>query len=110
MRTGRPLRIQRLSVILPSFNEEENIPGCVGEVRSALDDLGILQREIIVVDDGSSDGTARVARELGERDTDVKLVQHPRNLGYGEALLSGIRAATGDWIFITEYTFCEIRC
>lgn len=71
------------SVIVPAFNEE---PG----LRMVLDELARAcpGAEIIVVDDGSTDGTARVAREFA-----VTVVTHPINRGYGAALKSGIAAA-----------------
>lgn len=91
-----------LSVILPCYNEGENIVATVSEATDALQKMGIENQEILIVDDGSVDETALLARELGEADARVKLVQHTKNEGYGEALQSGIGAAIGDWIFITD--------
>lgn len=91
-----------LSVILPCYNESENIVASVSEATDALQVMGIENHEILIIDDGSADDTALLARELGEADVRVKLIQHPENMGYGEALRSGISAATGDWIFITD--------
>jgi len=78
----------RYSVIVPAFNEE---PG----LRTVLDELvrACHGAEIIVVDDGSTDGTARVAREFP-----VTVITHPINRGYGAALKSGIVAAKHDHI------------
>ena len=91
-----------LSVILPCYNESENIVAAVSEATDALQVMGIENQEILIVDDGSTDDTALLARELGKADARVKLIQHTENRGYGEALRSGIGAATGDWIFITD--------
>jgi glycosyltransferase involved in cell wall biosynthesis len=76
----------RAVLILPAFNEELGLRS----VLSAIDDLGI-DLEIVVVDDGSTDGTASVAQAAG-----VQVVRHPRNRGKGAALRSGIAAASGD--------------
>lgn len=83
----------RVSVVMPAYNEVEVIGSILDRVRAikAVD-------EIIVVDDGSSDGTqAAVAAH-----TDVHLVRHPYNIGNGAAVKSGIRAATGDIIILMD--------
>jgi glycosyltransferase involved in cell wall biosynthesis len=58
--------------------------------------------EVIVVDDGSSDETARIADEIACRDNRVRVVHHETNLGYGSALQSGFKAATKDLVFYTD--------
>jgi glycosyltransferase involved in cell wall biosynthesis len=58
--------------------------------------------EIIVVDDGSSDGTGRTADEIAGRDKRVKVVHHEHNLGYGAALRSGFASATKELVFYTD--------
>lgn len=77
-----------VSIIIPAFNEEAGLPAVL-EALTATADLA--DAEILVVDDGSSDGTAAVA---GGRPR-VRLVRHRVNRGYGAALASGIRASTG---------------
>jgi glycosyltransferase involved in cell wall biosynthesis len=81
-----------VSVIIPAFNEAESI----GPVLNALRATAAWQ-EIIVVDDGSSDGTAERARAGGAR-----VIVHPYNKGNGAAVKSGIRAASGDYILIMD--------
>jgi glycosyltransferase involved in cell wall biosynthesis len=90
-----------LSVVLPAFNEEANIETAVRRATEVADRLG-LAHEVIVVDDGSVDATARTVRRMRAADDRVVLVQHSRNLGYGEALKSGFRSATMDLIFLTD--------
>jgi len=58
--------------------------------------------EVIVIDDGSSDETARVAAELADGDPHVRLMLHPGNRGYGAALRTGIDAARLPWVLITD--------
>jgi glycosyltransferase involved in cell wall biosynthesis len=78
----------RISVIIPTFNEEQ----AIGSTVLAVLDLKLnCELEILVVDDGSSDGTARVAAAAG-----AKVLSHPYNIGNGAAVKTGIRNATGD--------------
>jgi len=92
---------QSISVFFPCYNEQENVRRTV---EKALDVLGQLNRdfEIIIVDDGSSDDTGRIADEVAGRDSRVKVVRHPDNLGYGAALQSGFAAATKELVFYTD--------
>ncbi len=90
-----------ISVVLPAYNEEENVPRTVGNVVEALDGL-VDDFEIIVVDDGSRDGTAEVTRNLAARHPQVRLVQHEVNRGYGAALATGFAAATKELVFMTD--------
>jgi dolichol-phosphate mannosyltransferase len=93
---------ERLSVILPAYNEEENIAVVL---RTALDALPEIapEHEVIVVDDGSRDGTAQVVQGmLGEHDGRLRLVRHTANQGYGAAIRTGFRHATGDLLFYTD--------
>jgi glycosyltransferase involved in cell wall biosynthesis len=85
-----------LSVIIPAFNEEDGIDRVIGRVlgiRDALAKIG-LQLEFIIVDDGSRDRTAAKVAEY----TDVRLVRHLKNRGYGAAIKTGFRHATGEYL------------
>jgi len=78
--------VRKASIVIPAYNEEENIERVIHEMREALENAG--EFEILVVDDGSRDSTAAIAEKNG-----VHVVRHPLNMGYGAALKSGIRAA-----------------
>lgn len=90
-----------ISVFFPSYNEEGNIRKTV-EIADAVLKKITPTYEIIVVNDGSRDATGAVADKLVSENSKVRVVHHPKNLGYGAALWSGIHAAQYDWIFFTD--------
>jgi glycosyltransferase involved in cell wall biosynthesis len=86
-----------ISVVIPALNEEGAISSTVVRLKHTLEVEGLVPYEIIVVDDGSSDATASLAREAGAR-----IVTHPHNVGYGRSLKDGILSAQYDTIVITD--------
>jgi glycosyltransferase involved in cell wall biosynthesis len=90
-----------LSVVLPAWNEGDNIGDAIDGAVRALERL-CRRYEVVVVDDGSTDDTAALVGAWSARNSSVRLVKHPRNLGYGAALRSGFRAARMDHVFFTD--------
>jgi glycosyltransferase involved in cell wall biosynthesis len=90
-----------VSVILPSYNEAENLPSVVGEIVEQLGAAG-LKFEILIVDDGSNDGTRRVASELVQQHEMVRAVRFRRNVGKSAALQLGLREAIGERIVMMD--------
>jgi glycosyltransferase involved in cell wall biosynthesis len=96
-----PARLSGLTVVLPCFNEAPNIAQAIDEARRAA--LRSADRhQIVVVDDGSTDGTAEIAAGVARRVLDVRVVSHDRNRGYGAALQTGLRAARTPWVLLTD--------
>jgi glycosyltransferase involved in cell wall biosynthesis len=90
-----------LSLVLPALNEAANVEFVVRRSLATLpryvDDF-----EIIVVDDGSRDETAAIVNRLSALDPRVRLQRHPRNRGYGAALITGFRASRGDFVMFMD--------
>jgi glycosyltransferase involved in cell wall biosynthesis len=100
-RVHPPTRLPGLSIVLPCFNEQDNVAEAVGAAVAAAQRVS-REHEVIVVDDGSSDRTAEIAARLAEAHRGVRLIVHPVNRGYGAAVRSGIRAARMPWVFLTD--------
>lgn len=90
-----------ISVFFPCYNEQDNLRRSYESASAVLKNLG-LDYEIILVNDGSKDKTAQIADAIAVADPRVKVIHHPKNLGYGSALRSGFRAATKTLVFFTD--------
>ena len=101
MDTSTPAAEPYLTLVLPAYNEEDNLRIGLPRALGAFSELGI-QFEIVVVDDGSRDRTAETVRAAAQADARVRLVQHAKNAGYGAALRSGFQAARGQLVMFTD--------
>ncbi len=90
-----------ISMVLPAYNEADNIEPMVAEATPALESVTD-DYEIVVVDDGSADDTAGVTRRVMQVHPHVRLIEHPVNQGFGAAVFSGFTGAEKDWIFYTD--------
>ena len=82
-----------ISIVIPVFNEASNLATLVGKIH----DLQLARSEIIIVDDGSTDGSAEIALNAG-----ASVIRHPYNIGNGAAVKAGIRAARGKFILLMD--------
>lgn len=103
-----------LSVFFPFYNEQENIrPSVEGAIKILQNIKGLSKYEIIIVDDGSKDKTKQIAEDLLKEYSNIKLISHEKNLGYGGAVVSGIRNSSYEYIFFTDgdlqFDFKEIN-
>jgi dolichol-phosphate hexosyltransferase len=99
----------KLSILMPVFNEEARVAAAVKQV------LGVdypCDTELVVVDDGSRDGTAEILAGIDDRR--VRVISHPRNMGKGAAIMTAVDSATGDYMVICdadlEYDPQDILC
>jgi hypothetical protein len=97
----RELLLGGLTVVLPCFDEEDNVAEAIRQAAAAAQAASV-EYEIIVVDDGSRDETARIAAAIADSDRRVRLIMHSGNRGYGAAVCSGVRAARMPWILLTD--------
>lgn len=86
------MTFERTSVLIPAFEEESAIADIIAEIQSLGD-----WKEVIVVDDGSKDGTADAAAKAG-----AKVIRHPYNKGNGAAVKTAVRAAVGEFIVLMD--------
>ena len=91
----------RISAFFPCHNEAANIGRVLHQAADVLREVADTF-ELIVVDDGSTDGTAETARELDGSIGTVRVISHETNLGYGAALRTGLAAARLDYVFFTD--------
>lgn len=89
-----------ISIILPAYNEEKNIGYAIKDIDNFFNKNN-LKHEIIIVNDGSTDKTGEVLDEY-KKTTNIVVVSHENNSGYGAALRSGFLKVTGDLIFFTD--------
>jgi dolichyl-phosphate beta-glucosyltransferase len=94
--------LRSLSVVVPAYNEENRLPETLSRIITFLNGCEYSQVEVIVVDDGSRDGTARLVEEKAQGDPRFKLLRNPGNRGKGYAVRHGMMKATGDWRLMTD--------
>lgn len=90
----------KLSIIIPVFNEEKTVETLIKKVEKV--NLKDFEKEIIVVDDGSTDASASVISNIKPKFSNLKFIQHKNNSGKGVAVRTGFKKATGDYIVIQD--------
>ena len=94
-----------ISLVVPCYNEEESMPLFYAEasrVAAQMKESHGAEFEFIFVDDGSRDGTLRVARELHAKDERVRYISFARNFGKESAIYAGLQASKGDYVAMLD--------
>lgn len=91
--------MKKLSIIIPTYNERENLGVLLEKIFSSLEGLSF---EVIVVDDNSPDGTGKLADEIASKHENMKVVHRERKLGLGTAIMDGARIAEGEFIGVID--------
>jgi glycosyltransferase involved in cell wall biosynthesis len=89
-----------LSIVMPCYNEKNTIEKIIAEVQSV--NLGSTEKEIVIVDDGSKDGTRDILKKLAKKYSNIKLVFQEVNQGKGAALKKGILETSGDVVVVQD--------
>ncbi len=92
----------KLSIIIPAFNEKETILEILRKIE--IMNLGDIEKEIIIIDDGSTDGTRKILKDLEKK---YKVFYHEKNKGKGSAIKNGFALATGDILLIQD---ADLEC
>jgi len=88
----------KLSIVIPAHNEEQRLPPVLKRYTSHFSKVLAGDFEILVVVNGSTDQTAEVAREIADEHSGIKIIEEPRRIGKGGAIILGVKEAQGDWI------------
>jgi glycosyltransferase involved in cell wall biosynthesis len=91
----------RLSLVFPVFDEAANVGTVIGKALAVGEQLGG-DFEVVIVDDGSRDGSGEIIDRWSDRDERIQVVRHDDNSGYGAALRSGLRGASGELVFFSD--------
>jgi dolichol-phosphate mannosyltransferase len=90
------MQINKLSVVVPVRNEQDNLSPLINEIRAALQ--GVVDFEIVYVNDGSTDNTAQNLAEIANTCPQLRVIHHRTSCGQSTAVRTGVKAASGDWI------------
>jgi dolichyl-phosphate beta-glucosyltransferase len=91
-----------LSIVIPAYNEERRLPGTLAAIQQYLQHSPWPEAEILVVDDGSRDGTARMARQLSESNPAIRVLENPGNRGKGYSVRRGMLEARSEWVLFSD--------
>lgn len=90
-----------ISIVIPAFNEEKRIGGSLSKTCAYMNDFG-MEYEIVVVDDGSSDGTGRIVDRVAKDARNVRRVRYEKNRGKGYALRTGVLVTKGEFVLVMD--------
>ena len=91
-----------LSIVIPAYNEENRLPATLARLYSYLATSPFGDAEVLIVDDGSRDGTAALVEDFAHIYPTVRLVRNPGNRGKGYAVRNGMLEAQGEWVLFTD--------
>lgn len=94
--------MEKISVVIPCYNEEKAIPIFYKEMNKVMDKMKKLYFELIFVDDGSSDSTLEVCKNLAKEDKRVKFLSFSRNFGKEAGIYAGLNKSTGDYVTLMD--------
>ena len=94
--------MEKISIIIPAYNEEESLPMLRGRIEKLMDSMKNYEFEILFVNDGSKDKTIEIIKKMREEDTRFNYVDFSRNFGKEIAMIAGLDYATGDCVIFMD--------
>ncbi|MBK5293468.1 MAG: glycosyltransferase, partial [Acidobacteriia bacterium] len=94
--------MRSVSIVIPAYNEEKRLPATLEAVMAYLARKKWARVEVLVVDDGSRDGTAQVVERLSAAHPELRLLRNPGNRGKGYSVKHGMLEAAGDWVLFSD--------
>jgi glycosyltransferase involved in cell wall biosynthesis len=94
--------VNSISIVVPAYNEERRLPSTLDAIAAYLKKKEFAFAETVVVDDGSTDATARLVASRAAGDSRIRLLRNPGNRGKGYSVRHGMLEAKGDWILFTD--------
>ena len=100
--TSEVKNMDKISVVVPCYNEEEALPVYYKEMCRVMDEMKDVVFELIFVDDGSSDATLGIMKDLNEKDSRCRYLSFSRNFGKEAAIYAGLQKSTGDYVAMMD--------
>ncbi len=97
-----PLPVPSISIVIPAYNEEKRLPKTLDSILQYLANRKFSATEILVVDDGSKDGTAAMVEDYARQNQGVRLLRNPGNRGKGYSVRHGMLEAKGEWLLFSD--------
>ena len=94
--------MDKISIIVPCYNEQETIPFFYNEVSKVVNNIDDLEIELIFINDGSNHNTDKVLYDLSIKDDRVKYISFSRNFGKESGMYAGLENASGDYVVIMD--------
>ena len=104
------MRKEKISIIVPCYNEEESLPIFYREITKIADDMKRVDFEFIFIDDGSFDHTLKIIKDLRKKDNRVRFLSFSRNFGKEGGMYAGLEYATGDFVAIMDVDMQDPPC
>lgn len=95
-------KINSISIIFPVFKDRKTVKKMILKSTQVLKKTNIKKNEIIIVDDGCPQGSGEYANKISNKNKNIKVIFHKKNLGYGAAIKTGLKNCKSDWIFQTD--------
>lgn len=96
------MKKEKISVIVPCYNEEESLPIFYKEITKVIKEMGNVEFELLFINDGSKDNTLNILRSLSKKDKRVRYISLSRNFGKEGGMYAGLENATGDFVAIMD--------